>query len=278
MSILDQSGLCEVLEKSSTMDVRSLRAHIERKIGEYEIEILPFPHMIIENFFPESVWREIIGRNLFNMNRGREWFTKEQLIELRSSSPYDHRLQINLCADADYDASDSDRKFWEMIGRTFTADDWFPRLIYQKLPQYFQIRFGELVERPDFFSKFRKECFLQRHEPSYYIGPHTDIPTRVFTCIFSFAEVNGYEDFGTRLMRHKDPFMRCKGMQHYTNWDDFETVKVAEYRPNNFLLFFKTPQSWHAVQEITADVPNQRYGMQYQFYEPDKGLFKFLTN
>jgi hypothetical protein len=259
------------------MDVSSLRAHIESKIGEHEIDILPFPHMIIHDFFPESVWRQITERNLFRTNRGKEWFTKDQLNALRSSSPYDHRLQINLCADADYEASRGDREFWNMMGDAFMSDEWFPRLIYQKLPQYFEFRFGELVREPDFFSKFRKEFFLQRHEPTYYIGPHTDIPTRVFTCIFSFAEVNGYEEFGTRLMRHKDPHIRCKGMQHYTNWEEFETVKLAEYRPNNFLLFFKTPQSWHAVQTITPDVPNERYGMQYQFYEPDKGLFKYMS-
>jgi hypothetical protein len=84
---------------------------------------------------------------------------------------------------------------------------------------------------------FRKELFLQRHEIGYHIGPHTDIPTRVFTCIFSFAERPGFERFGTELLAHKDRMVRCWGNDHY-DMSDFVVRKVAEYKPNNFFLFF----------------------------------------
>lgn len=255
----------------------SLRKHIETKIGGSEISFWPFPHMIINDFFPSDVYQEIVERNLFRKNRGKEWFTKEELTKRRSPSPYDHRLQINFHNNQNYDADEADREFWGMMTKTFLEDSWFPKLVATKFPEYFAIRYGELVQRDDFFDRFRREFFLQRHEPGYYIGPHTDIPSRVFTCIFSFADRPGFEEFGTLLMRHKDPMVRCTGHQHYTNWEDFEVAKNAEYRPNNFLLFFKTPHSFHAVRTITEEVPNQRYGMQFQFYEPKEGLFRFLT-
>ena len=110
-------------------------------------------------------------------------------------------------------------------------------LILKKYPEYFQLRFGDISQDPDFLVMFRKELFLQRHEIGYHIGPHTDIPTRVFTCIFSFAERPGFERFGTELLAHKDRMVRCWGNDHY-DMSDFVVRKVAEYKPNNFFLFF----------------------------------------
>ena len=110
----------------------------------------------------------------------------------------------------------------------------------------------------------------------YFIGPHTDTPTRVFTCIFSFADRPGFEEFGTELCIPKNPRLRCWGNNHYSP-DGFIVKKIAPYKPNNFLLFFKTRQSFHSVKEIDKPVPNKRYGMQFQFYEPPGGIFKDLS-
>lgn len=173
-------------------------------------------------------------------------------------------------------ADEEEQSFWEPIKSCFLNDHWFERLVFNKYREYFTIRFGELVESEDFFELFKKEFFLQRHEPGYYIGPHTDVPTRVFTCIFSFADRNGFEEYGTQLCSPKDRMVRCWGNNHYAP-EDFIVEKVAPYKPNNFLLFFKTRQSFHAVKAIDDRVPNQRYGMQFQFYEPSRGLFTDLS-
>jgi Rps23 Pro-64 3,4-dihydroxylase Tpa1-like proline 4-hydroxylase len=193
-----------------------------------------------------------------------------------SRTPYHARKQINFHAGASFDAPSEQRVFWDQITQCFMGDTWFPDLVKRKYPEYFQLRFGELVNDPDFSSLFRMELFLHRYEPGYYIGPHTDIATRVFTCIFSFAERPGFEAFGTELVRPRNRLERCWGSDHYKP-DGFEVVKIAPYAPNNFLLFFKTRHSFHSVRAIDDTVPNQRYGMQFQFYEPAGGLFKDLS-
>jgi hypothetical protein len=53
--------------------------------------------------------------------------------------------------------------------------------------------------------------------------------------------------------------------------------KLAPYKPNTVLIFFKTRHSFHAVKAIDGSVPNQRYGMQFQVYEPKGGLFRDLS-
>lgn len=257
--------------------VERLRRHIETRIRGATLDLFPFPHLIIRDFFPASVYKAVLDYNLFRRNEGVEWFTRSEMEKLITPTPYDHRMQINFHKNEPFEASDAERRFWAFMRQVFLGGDWFPRLIYHKFPTYFDLRFGEAVHMPDMWQRLRTELFLQRHEPNYHIGPHTDIPTRIFTCIFSFADRPGFEDYGTQLLRHRDPYVRCWGRQHY-DFDDFEVVKTAPYAPNSFLLFFKTRQSFHSVKTVTPDVPNGRYGMQYQLYEPGIGLFRDLSH
>jgi hypothetical protein len=255
---------------------QALRSRIEQKILAATLEVTPFPHLVIENFFADDVYERILEYNPFRENNGVEWLEKSRSIEVSSRTPYYARKQINFHLRQPFDAPPEQQQFWSELSECFLGDDWFPRLIFDKFPEYFRIRFGDIVDDDDFAGMLLRELFLQRHEPGYYIGPHTDVPTRIFTCIFAFAESCGYEEFGTQLLKPKDRMERCWGSDHYAP-DRFEVHKVAPYSPNNFLLFFKTRHSFHSVRDVTNDVPNQRYGMQFQLYEPSGGLFKDLS-
>jgi len=261
---------------SPFMPSAELRLHIEAQLEAATLELFPFPHLIIKNFFPDTVYKNIQTYNLFNKNKGQAWITKSRMLLNRNTTPYDHRMQINFHKSEAYEATQEERGFWDTVIQAFIADDWFPQIVYKKFPHYFDIRFGELASKGTLWPKLKKQLFLQRHEPNYYIGPHTDIATRIFTCIFSFASRPGFEAYGTQLLRHKDPMARCWGDSHY-GFEDFTVEKTAEYAPNNFLLFFKTRQSFHAVKTILEAVPNQRWGMQFQCYEPRGGLFRELS-
>ena len=257
-------------------DLNAIRRHIERKLAETPIEKHPFPHLVIEDFFPADVFAKLLEYNPFKKNRGVEWATREASADLTSKTPYHARKQINFHRDQKFEAPAEQLQFWADMKALFLEETWFETAIVNKYHEYFQLRFGDLVEEQDFPELFIKEFFLQRHEPGYYIGPHTDVPARVFTCIFSLADQDGFERFGTQLLKPKERLDRCWGNDHYPP-EDFDVVKIAPYKPNNFLLFFKTRQSFHAVDAITEDVPNQRYGMQFQFYEPAGGLLHDLS-
>jgi hypothetical protein len=259
------------------MSADRIRRHIEARFASESVTVSPFPHMVIEDFFPADVFDRILAYNPFRANQGREWQGRAASAEVTSRTPYHARKQINFHAGDPFDAPPEQQAFWTVLSDTFLKDEWFERLVYSRYADYFEIRFGDLMQDEDCFRLFRKEVFLQRHEPGYYIGPHTDIPTRVFTCIFSFADRPGFEEYGTELCVPKDRLARCWGNDHYAP-EDFIVRKIAPYRPNNFLLFFKTRHSFHAVKAITDDVPNQRYGMQFQFYEPSGGVFRDLSD
>jgi hypothetical protein len=270
-------AIAEAADESVQKLTNRIRRHIEARFAATPVDVSPFPHLIIQNFFPADVFVNILAYNPFLANQGREWASRVTSAEVTSRTPYHARKQINFHANDPFDAPPENRAFWEALSGTFLNDDWFERLVFSKYPAFFEIRFGDLMQDADCFKLFRKEVFLQRHEPGYYIGPHTDVPTRVFTCIFSFADRPGFEEYGTELCVHKDRLVRCWGNDHYGP-EEFLVRKVAPYSPNNFLLFFKTRQSFHSVKAITDEVPNQRYGMQFQFYEQKDGLFRDLSD
>lgn len=253
-----------------------IRDHIERKFSTASAEVSPFPHMIIEGFFPDDVYERLVAFNPFKRNAGVEWMSAKSSTNVSSATPYHARKHINFHENQRFEAPEEQQAFWNDLKGIFLEDDWFPALVYSKFPDLFRFRFGDLMDDPDVYSLFRRELFLQRHEPGYYIGPHTDIPTRVFTCIFSLAREEGWEEFGTELLAPKDRLDRCWGNDHY-DYERFEVRKMAPYKPNNFLLFHKTRHSFHSVKAITNEVPDERYGMQFQFYEPKNGLFNDLS-
>jgi hypothetical protein len=260
----------------SPAEVGALRRHIEAAFDRCDVQVSPFPHLVIADFFPANVYAEILELNPFRETPGSEWLPREASSNVSARTPYHARKQIDLTPAGLPGIPQAARGLFGGLRDCILTDDWFARLVVRKYPEYFQLRFGDLLSENDFYALMQAQLFLQRHEPGFRIGPHTDLPTRIFTCIFSFAERDGFDDFGTQLLAHRDRLVRCWGADHHPE-GDFVIRKVVPYRPNTFLLFFKTRHSFHAVTPIDEQVPNQRYGMQYQFHEPAGGVFEDLS-
>ena len=77
------------------MSCLDMKQHLERKIANADLSHFPFPHMIIENFFPDDVYEKILAFNVFKWTAGREWMSKEDMLLNKNVTPYDHRMQIN---------------------------------------------------------------------------------------------------------------------------------------------------------------------------------------
>lgn len=261
---------------AETAAVGKVRDHVAARIAAAAVELSPFPHLQVEGFFPDDVYADILRWNPFRSDPGAEWLPPGSSHNVSARTPYHRRKQFHLTGDGLAAQTGAGAATWRTIRRALLDEDWFARLIVAKYPDYFALRFGDLVRDADFPALLRKQLFVQRHEPGFHIGPHTDLPTRVFTCIFSFAREPGFEEYGTQLLAHRDRLVRCWGTDHHGR-EDFVVRKVAPYRPNGFLLFFKTRHSFHAVRPIDERVPDQRYGMQYQLHEPAHGLFRDLS-
>ena len=99
--------------------IEDIRKHIELKLSEADLQPYPFPHLIVERFFPDEVFAKILEYNPFHKNVGKEWITKKNSANLKTNTPYSARKQINLNSEQSFIASEQEKKFWNQINRLF---------------------------------------------------------------------------------------------------------------------------------------------------------------
>ena len=247
------------------MEVRKIRQHIQQAVENAKLELYPFPHMFIENAWPNSIYEQIQKHNLLEQNseQAKSWLAKHS-----STNPqYKIRKQIDLHDIKKSSRDDEAHRFWKNIHDVILKDGWYLKLINKKYAIYFATHFGPLC-RDDAWTDDRwtvKDFFVQRHDIDYYIGPHTDTDDRVFTNIWTFPKENTHENIGTALYTAM-PGDLSPGGRHY-GWKNFSKQAQMPFRKNCLFVFFKSRWAFHAVEKLTDIDETKRYGMQLQVRE-----------
>lgn len=95
----------------------------------------------------------------------------------------------------------------------------------------------------------RDDHLLIEDRPGYSLGPHTDSPSKVISCLFYLAVDSLTPHLGTSFYIPKEPGFRCKGGPHYP-FDRFMRVRTFPYVPNSMLAFVKSDVSFHGVESF----------------------------
>ena len=107
-------------------------------------------------FFPADVYAKIQEYNPFLRNQGKEWMDKKVSAQASSRTPYYARKQINFHENDLFEAPPEQQEFWKKLQRIFMTDNWFEKTVMRKYPDFFRLRFGDLVDEPDFFPLFKR--------------------------------------------------------------------------------------------------------------------------
>ncbi len=258
--------------------IDELRAHFVRRLEAADLEMWPFPHLYLTEALPQEVYDAALAGDPFTEDPGIPFGDPSWTSRLRFTAHYEHRFQQEL----NPEGRSSHDQPWAMIGDAFSDPRWLGPVLQERFPTYFDLRFGDIgaIEEHGsdggFWGGLRTRTFVQRHEPGYRLEAHTDIPSRIATCIFNLPPSVGHEDAGTTLLVPRDPRVRCWGNNHH-DIADFDVATTVPYAPNTCLVFFKTRHSWHSVAPEAALVPGGRLGMQVQLYEPDEGALTDLS-
>jgi hypothetical protein len=256
----------------SAAHVECIRAHFAGELAGATLHLSPFPFLVLPAALPDDVYADVLRHNPFATQPG---------VAFSAAAPWMSRVRYEHAFDKRFDiplgpGSTAVAPVWDAIGSAFGSGTWLYDLLVERFPEYFALRFGDATRLPEFWDRLDRRVYLQRHEPGFYIHAHTDVPNRVATLIFSFADQEGFDHCGTQLLAPKDPLERCWGNDHYPV-ERFDVVDIAPYRPNSCLVFFKTRHSFHAVSPEAAEAPNGRFGMQVQIYEPANGALIDLS-
>jgi FkbM family methyltransferase len=243
---VEQKFRRHALPASLSESTREAFEHVSKKIADCTVETRPFPHVVIDQIFPDAYYR-----------RMQEMFPAESaLIPLsetgRTGTGYKERM-VCLFNDEHFDHLDPERRsFWLEFGKWMYSEEFITKVTERFLP-WCTNRLTEVFERKGRM-RVSSDALLVSDRTDYSIGPHTDAPHRLISFLFYMPDDRRYQELGTSIYRAKDPEFHCPGGPHYP-FENFERLGTVEFIPNRLMCFVRTGRSFHGVEKVSqADV------------------------
>src|SRR5262245_55407523 len=225
--------------------------HFVDRLRSAKVEADPFPHYFIEHVFPEDYYRELL-RNLPASD------VYENLYEV-TDLKLDHFRHRN---QRDMDAGWTERLPAELQPFWTSFNDWFLG------PDFADAVLRSFNSQRASWPEVSVESQFIRHRAGYFLGPHSDLYTKLVVLLIYLAPDNSAEHLGTSLYRPKDPSFSCPDSKHYP-FEDFIRVKTAPYKPNSMLAFMRSDISFHGLEPLSeTDVASEgRDVIQYVLHD-----------
>jgi hypothetical protein len=214
--------------------------HITDRLRTAEVVLEPYPHYLLENVFPTHFYQALL-KHL------PESTVYENLYEVTTLKldHFRHRDQRDLDQGWTETLPAGLKDFWDRFDEWFLGPDLATAVLNSFAGQLME-RFGDEGSWP----AVSVESQLIRHRAGYFLGPHSDLYTKLVVLLFYLAPDRSAEHLGTSLYRPKDPGFSCPDSKHYP-FEDFIRVKTAPYRPNSLLAFFRSDVSFHGLDPLS---------------------------
>jgi hypothetical protein len=227
-----------------TEDTRQFARHLVGRIKDAKIETDPFPHVIVQNVFPDDYYAEI----------QRHFPADDQMIPLsetgRTGNSYRERL-VTLFDESGFGRlTVEQRRFWGQFGGWLYSPEFMDGVIKMFWP-HVKTRIHEVSQLLG-WTRLRGDAQLVSDQTNYGIGPHTDAAHRLVTLLFYMPQDDWFRNCGTSIYTPKNPEFSCKGGQHYP-YDLFSHKETIPFLPNTLLMFVRTANSFHGVEPIREE-------------------------
>ncbi len=218
-----------------TSAYNALRHSVDRIVNS-KVIVDPFPHLEIDNIFPESFYKILLARV-----PSHKMFLPEKEGVFRMNIISDPCGGIDQTTIFESRAQEKEKIFWDSFQISYFGDEFITALLnkFETFPEEDVYMCGRLI--------------IDRLNAGF--GPHTDRYDKVISLIFHIpsAPINEH-GFETMLFKPKDPNFEDTG-EHYT-YDDFDEVKRISYHPNKLFCFKVMSNtggigSWHSYHQDT---------------------------
>jgi hypothetical protein len=233
-------------------------AHVVDRLRASEVVLEPYPHYYLENVFPDDFYQALLShlpgstayQNLFEVTTLKlDHFRYRDQRDL--SDGWTEKLPAEL------------KDFWNRFNEWFLGPD-LAEAVLDSFAEPLRARLGDKESWP----AVSVESQLIRHRAGYFLGPHSDLHTKLVVLLVYLAPDESGAHLGTSLYRPKDPSFTCSNSAHYP-FEDFVRVKTALYKPNSLLAFLRSDISFHGVEPLSEqDVTTcSRDLIQYVLYD-----------
>lgn len=208
-------------------------SHLIDRLHTAAVEVDPFPHFYLENVFPADYYQELLR----NLPSTAVYDNLYEVTDLKLDH-FRHRNQ------RDMDSGWTERLPSEIQPFWHSFDEWFLGA------DLAQAVLGSFRSQRSGWPEVSVESQFIRHRAGYFLGPHSDLYTKLVVLLIYLAPNNSAAHLGTSLYRPKDPAFSCADSKHYP-FEDFIRVKTAPYKPNSLLAFMRSDISFHGLEPLS---------------------------
>jgi hypothetical protein len=229
------------------MPVTNPLDHLIHRLRAVQVECDPFPHYYVENVFPADYYQEL----LHNLPAGSVYENLYEVTDLKLDH-FRHRDQRDMNEGWTERLPPAIQPFWT----SFT--DWFlGKEMAQAVLESFAGPLRAWIGEQGAWPEVAVESQFIRHRAGYFLGPHSDLYTKLVVLLIYLAPDARAQHLGTSLYRSKDPGFSCPESKHYP-FEDFIRVKTAPYKPNSLLAFVRSDVSFHGLEPLSeSDVATE---------------------
>lgn len=207
--------------------------HLKSRLQTARVEGDPFPHYYLEHIFPDDYYKQL----LCNLPASAVYENLYEVTDLKLDH-FRHRNQRDMNEGWTTRLPVELQPFWDSFNRWFLG----PELAQAVLDSFGSQRAS--------WPEVSVESQFIRHQAGYFLGPHSDLFTKLVVLLIYLAPDESATHLGTSLYRPKDPNFRCHDSKHY-QFSDFVRVKTAPYKPNSLLAFMRSDISFHGLDPLS---------------------------
>ena len=205
--------------------------HFVDRLRSAKVETDPFPHYFLEHVFPDDYYRLMLR----HLPASEVYENLYEVTDLKLDH-FRHRDQRDMDRGWTDRLPIEQRVFWNLF------NSWF---LSEEVAQEVMKSFGR-----ESWPELSVESQLIRHRAGYFLGPHSDLYTKLVVLLLYLAPDDSAEHLGTSLYRPKQAGFSCPDSKHYV-FEDFIRVKTAPYRPNSLLAFVRSDISFHGLEPLS---------------------------
>lgn len=247
---LDRQLENDVAGLPAVLDVGAIAAHTQRVLTEATLHLHPFPHLVVDNVWPEPFYDALL--------KGvppPELFADRPLNKRRLVVPFEWSHQYGA-------------RVWN-----FLVQEVLDRVVAPVLVQKFKQPLGEWLlanwplpsDAPTEHVKFQSTDgrILLRHR-GYVIPPHRDPKWGLITCLMYLAKPGDSEAWGTQLYSVEDDVEAPSVAAYWIKAERCRLEKDVPFRRNSMLIFLNSAGAHGARIPMEAEPADlERY--MYQF-------------
>ena len=215
-------------------------AHVVERLRAAEVVLEPYPHYYLENVFPDDYYQTLLRK----LPESRVYQNLYEVTTLKLDH-FRHRDQRDLNEGWTATLPVEIKDFWDRFNEWFLGPD-LAHAVMTSFALQLRARFGEEQSWPEVLV----ESQLIRHRAGYFLGPHSDLYTKLIVLLLYLAPDESAAHLGTSLYRPKELGFSCPDSTHYP-FEDFIRVKTASYKPNSMLAFVRSDVSFHGLEPLS---------------------------